>query len=86
MSILKMISKSKTLGDGDNPTKVLMGDVVRVVGWYLDFVGSYIMVVAAVNLGFGYTEVEIPEPPYRNEVTLPYFTKGEKREDEELKP
>lgn len=81
-SMLELIRKSQSLDADDKPMRILLGDVVRVTGWFLDFIGSYFMVLVTKWFGFEYVEVEIPEPPDLNEVTLPYFIKGKKRESE----
>lgn len=81
-SMLELIRESQSLDAGDKPMRILLGDVVRVTRWFLDFIGSYIMVVVTKRFGFEYAEVEIPEPPDLNEVTLPYFVKDKKRESE----
>ncbi len=74
-SMLELICESQSLDAGDKPMRILLRDVVRVTGLFLDFIGSYIMVVVTKRFGFEYTEVEIPEPPDINEVTLPFFIK-----------
>jgi len=75
IAMLRLICKSQSLDADNDPMSILVGDVVRVTRWFLDFIGNYIMLVAIKYFGFEYTEVEIPEPPDINKVALPFFIK-----------
>ncbi|MDD5063381.1 MAG: hypothetical protein PHQ35_01295 [Phycisphaerae bacterium] len=56
----------------------LLHDITDVTSWFGSFLGGCLLVFAKKHLGLESTEVEIPEPPDINEVTLPYFIKGER--------
>jgi hypothetical protein len=77
-AMLEQIGTTESQDDTKPPMTAFMEDVQHVVSSFLNFIGSYIMVVIIKNFGFEeHTEVEIPEPPDLNEVTVPYFVKGE---------
>lgn len=56
----------------------LLHDVTDVTSWFGSFLGACLLVFTKKHLGLESTEVEIPEPPDINEVTLPYFIGGER--------
>ena len=71
-AMLELIKKDESQ---EEPMKVLMEEIQQVIRLFLEFVGSYIMVVIFKNFGFEHTEIEIPEPMNLNEIDLPYFIK-----------
>jgi len=65
----------KHMGGSDlhNAMDKLLRDGVKVARWFGGFLGECLLVIAKRHLGLQSTEVEIPEPPNINDVTLPYF-------------
>lgn len=54
-------------------------EIVKVSGYFGEFLGGCLRVFAQRHPGFKSSEVEIPEPPDVNEVTLPYFAESKKK-------
>lgn len=65
---------------GISNTQKAMGrflqDVIQVTRWFGDFLGDCLLIIANKHLGLKSYDVDIPDPPDINEVTLPYFVKG----------
>jgi hypothetical protein len=70
--ILKAMEKPDTQTAMDR----WLQDAMKVARWFGDFLGECLLIIANKHLGLKSYEVEIPEPPDINEVTLPYFIKG----------
>lgn len=73
--ILKSIGTS---GD-EEPMKTLLQDINKVTRWFGDFLGGCLLVFSKKHSGLNAYNVEIPQPPDINDVTLPYFIKGKRR-------
>lgn len=50
-------------------------EIIDVTKWFLDFTSDCIKVIAKKYFKLEYEEVEIPEPPSLNDITLPFFVK-----------
>ena len=74
------ILKYTGITDTEKAMGKLLGDVTRITSWFGHFLGRFLVVFAEKHLGLKSTPVEIPEPPDINEVTLPYFIKGEQKD------
>ena len=64
----------------DKAMDKLLRDVTMVTRWFGHFLGRFLVVFAEKHLGLKSAPVEVPEPPDINEVTLPYFIKGEQKD------
>lgn len=74
-AILKFTDISNT----DGAMRRFLQDITKVTGWFGDFLGGCVLIFATKHLGLDSSEVEIPEPPDVNTVSVPYFIKGEAR-------
>ncbi len=52
-------------------------DANKVAGWFGDFLGDCLLIIAREYLEFAHSEVEIPEPSDIHEIVLPYFIRGQ---------
>ncbi len=72
LSILKLTKCS----DVQKAMYKWVNEIRKVSQLFGEFLGGCIRVFARRHSDFKYLDVEIPEPPDVNEVTLPYFIKG----------
>ena len=72
LSILRLTKSSDTQKAMDKWVR----EIIKVSQWFGEFLGGCMRVFARRHSEFNYSDVEIPEPPHVNEVTLPYFIKG----------
>lgn len=77
-SILRLTKCS----DGQKAMGKWVKEIVEVSRLFGDFLGGCLRVFARRHPDFKSLEVEIPEPPDINEITLPYFFKDKKGESE----
>jgi hypothetical protein len=77
--ILEHTGVANTDENTDKAILKLLRDVIYVTRWFGNFLGGCLLIFTKKHLGLNSTEVEIPEPRDINEVTLPYFIRGERK-------
>jgi len=50
-------------------------EIIDVTKWFLDFAQDCILVISQKYLQMNYEEVQIPEPPSLDDITLPFFVR-----------
>lgn len=79
LTTLSILSSTKC-SDGQRAMNKWVKEIPQVSRCFGEFLGGCLRVFAQRHsAGFKSSEVEIPEPPDVNEVTLPYFIKGKKK-------
>jgi hypothetical protein len=58
----------------------LLKEINEVTSWFLEFIGGCLIVIFEKHFGKGHVEIQIPDPPYIHEVTLPYFVRKKEHE------
>jgi len=64
--------------DSNNWSKAMnkfFQEILDVTKWFLDFAQDCILVISKKYLQMNYEEVQIPEPPSLDDITLPFFVK-----------
>jgi hypothetical protein len=70
--------KSTGASTPDEAIDKLFKEMKEITTCFLELIGDCLMVIFEKHFGKGHTEIQIPDPPYIDEVTLPYFVRKKK--------